>query len=734
MTRKLIKFLFFFLLVTIIMIFYLSFFGIKTVKFNNKINSKISNINKKINLDLKSIKILLNPINLSINVIAFDPNIIFDENKLELESIKTNIDLKSFFNKDFLVKDLKIITKKIALVDLASFTMFLENTVKTMLFDKIIKNGTLKAEINFNFDKNGKIKDDYEINGSIEKGKIGILKGNSFEELNFIFNIKNQEYNLKNISVKVDQFELSSPNIKLKERNNHFLINGSLLSKKKDINFQKLSKLFKRNLNKYKIDNLKFGSQNTFNILIDKKLKIKDFILESEINLEKLIYKKNFLNFKKYLPNYNKMIELKNHKILINYKNNELRINGKGMFKINNEIDFLSYNILKKDKEYKFTSNINLNENFFVLDFLDYKKNSNLNASLKFNGVYTKENKINFSFISFIENNNNFLIENLQLSKKLKIINIKKVKLDYINHNNTINKISLIKYKKKYKIYGKSFDASKLIDELLNSTDNKKNKSIFKGINSTIVIDIEKVYLDNLTYVKSLKGQIQLKKNEIIKLDLDSFFSSSQHLKLTINKNKNNEKITTLFSHYPKPLIKKYKFIKGFEGGTLDFYSIKKNTISNSVLKIDNFKVKEVPVLAKLLTLASLQGISDLLTGEGIRFTDFEMKFTNKKNLMTIQEMYAIGPAISILMDGYIQNKELISLRGTLVPATTINRSIASIPLIGNILIGKKTGEGVFGVSFKIKGPPKNLKTTVNPVKTLTPRFITRTLEKLKKN
>ena len=96
--------------------------------------------------------------------------------------------------------------------------------------------------------------------------------------------------------------------------------------------------------------------------------------------------------------------------------------------------------------------------------------------------------------------------------------------------------------------------------------------------------------------------------------------------------------------------------------------------------------------------------------------------------------MYAIGPAISILMEGYIEKDKLTSLRGTLVPATTINKRISKIPLLGNILIGKKVGEGVFGVSFKIKGQPKNLKTTVNPVKTLTPRFITRTLEKLKRN
>ena len=48
------------------------------------------------------------------------------------------------------------------------------------------------------------------------------------------------------------------------------------------------------------------------------------------------------------------------------------------------------------------------------------------------------------------------------------------------------------------------------------------------------------------------------------------------------------------------------------------------------------------------------------------------------------------------MLEGYIQSKDLISLRGTLVPATTINRSISSIPLIGDILVGEKVGEGVF--------------------------------------
>ena len=389
--------------------------------------------------------------------------------------------------------------------------------------------------------------------------------------------------------------------------------------------------------------------------------------------------------------------------------------------------------INKKNNEYFFKTNININKNSLLIDILNYKKDENLNSLLELRGVLKKNNEIKFKSILFNENKNSFLVKNLNLNSQLKILGVDLINLDYLNTDKIKNKIDLKKNKKNYIINGKSFDASQLIDILLN---NKKNddSSLFSNLETNIYFDVNKTYLDQINYVENLSGNILYINNKINELNLDSKFPNNKRLTLTVRTNVNNEKITTLFSGYPKPLLKQYKFIKGFEEGILDFYSIKKGNSSNSVLIIDNFKVQEVPVLAKLLTLASLQGIADLLTGEGIRFTDLELKFSNEKELMTIEEMYAIGPAISILMEGYIEYEKLISLRGTLVPATTINRSIASIPVIGDILVGKKIGEGIFGVSFKIKGPPKNLKTTVNPIKTLTPRFITRTLEKIKKN
>ena len=67
-----------------------------------------------------------------------------------------------------------------------------------------------------------------------------------------------------------------------------------------------------------------------------------------------------------------------------------------------------------------------------------------------------------------------------------------------------------------------------------------------------------------------------------------------------------------------------------------------------------------------------------------------------------------------------------------MVPAKNLNKFLSKIPVVGKIIIPKEVGEGLFGVSFKMKGLPDNIKTTVNPVKTLTPRFIHQGFEKSK--
>ena len=458
----------------------------------------------------------------------------------------------------------------------------------------------------------------------------------------------------------------------------------------------------------------------------------KDFEFISDINL-KSVDLKNQEFLKQFFPSTKKFLNLQNHKLNIKYKNGSLTLSGNGNIKIDKNYDEINYFVLNDKEKTNFDLKLILNQTDFEIKNLNYKKNINEKTNLAVAGILRNSKNLNFENINITDNANKIKINNLILDKDYLIDRFDKIDFDYIDTENKDNQFIIQRQNENhYKLNGLFLNANSIVTNLLESKKEKENK-IFKN-NFKLNLNLNEVYIDEINFVKNLQGLIFIKDNKVVDANLSANFENNKNIVFSIETKNNGEKITKLYSSRAKPLVKRYKFIKGFDEGNLDFISTKKNEKSVSNLKIYDFKLKEVPALTKLLTLASLQGIADILTGEGIRFDEFEMKFNNQKNLMTIDELYAIGPAISILMSGYVEEEKLISLRGTLVPATTINKTISKIPLLGKILVGDKTGEGVFGVSFKIKGPPKDLETSVNPIKTLTPRFITRTLEKIKRN
>ena len=732
MIKNIIKILLLIFITLFLLILYLSVFGIKTDKFNNQINNSILKINKKINLNLNEVNYLLNPYNFTINIKTKNSQILLDGRSLNIKNIQTNVALKALINDQFSIDDLQITTKEIKLKDIFSFVRVFQNSPQLFILDKIIKDGFVTANISLNFDEIGKVKKNYKIEGSVKKVKLDIINQHKLENLSFNFDINKNNYSIKKLDTKFNNIDISSPLINIKNKKNSFFVNGQILNDNKNFDIEELKSIFVDLFKNIDIQEIEFSSKNNFSFNIDKKLKFDNFKVQSIIELTKISINDDNLNLNSYLPNLIKKIIFEKHKININYEKNKLDIKGKGNILLEDKLDTLSYQIIKDKNKFSFVSKISLKNNSLIIDFLDYEKKEGLNSLVSIKGNLKKNNVLSLDLISLKEKNNEIKIEGLDLNKNFKIIDIDNFNINYVNDKKILNNLNLKKNKSNFIIEGDSFDASRIINNIMDN--NEESSSIFDNLNSKINIKIKKTYIDEINYINSIDGSINFDNSKINELELQSSFSNNKKINLSIKTNSNLETITRLSSVYPKPLIKRYDFIKGFEGGYLNFYSSKKGNVSNSVLIIDNFKIKEVPIFAKLLSLASLQGIADLLTGEGIRFTNFEMNFSNKKGLITIEEMYAIGPAVSILMDGYIETKKLISLRGTLVPATTINRSIASIPLLGKILIGEKVGEGVFGVSFKIKGPSKNLKTTVNPIKTLTPRFITRTLEKLKKN
>ena len=711
-------------------IIYLSIIGVKTDLFNSKIINQIKKIDKDLDIELKQVSIILNLFKFKLDVKTVGTDLIYKGKVIGIENIKASISLKSLIEQKFLLTGMNISTKSLNIKSLISFVQLFKKDPRIFIAKHFVKKGYVIANIEIEFDDLGNIKNNYKINGFIKDGKINILSKYELDKIDLIFEIQDKNFKFNDLKLSLNKKNIFSPQIIILKQDEVYLVSGKINNKKILINKKDIKNFINNKNLGIDIQEINFNSENNFIFKIDKNLKINDLNINSEVDLDSLKLKSTFKLINVF-PKVKEDVVLKNHKIKIKYNKDNLSITGLGKVLLQDNPDNIEYKYLKNKNEIRYHSNLSIVKNSLNLDLLNYEKSEKTKLKLSIKAIKKINKDLIFEEVSLKEKSNIIYIKDLILSNDNKIKDVKKIKLDYIDNENLKNTIQIIKKEKNYLIKGTSFNINKIVDNLFESNENKKLE-LFND-NIKLDFDIDKVFFDKNNIIKNLKGYLFLDHNKISEADLVSNFSNKKNIKLTIQTN-GGKKITTLFSNEAKPIVDRYKFIKGFKEGSLDFYSVKEKNITKSTLKIYDFKLNELPALTKILTLASLQGIADLLSGEGIRFNELEMNFTNKEKLITIDEIYAIGPAISILIDGYVEKNKLISLRGTLVPATTINKTIAAIPVIGNILVGKKVGEGVFGVSFKIKGPPKNLVTTVNPIKTLTPRFITRTLEKIKKN
>ncbi len=540
-------------------------------------------------------------------------------------------------------------------------------------------------------------------------------------ESNFLF--KNEKYN----NYKSDNLIKASFK---KKQNSNANVDIYLSNTNNKINSKEIKKIVLLENFSLLDQDITIASENNIKFNLDKSNKIKNLSIKSKLMTDKISIDYKSQRIKKYFSNFKNQFKLLQSNFDINYNNNRFKLILKSKYSINDFSERLNLDLEKNDENYSFNLDMDLDSVEIKVNELEYIKNEGIKSNLNINGIYKENKEIKFNNIQLSEEQNKLLVKNLEIGKNDKIKNLDLFKINLVNKIGKKNDLEFKRVNNNYYLTGSEFDGTKNIKNLLDNSS-KSIFSNFKTLNTSIYLDIGKYFVNDISYLSNLKGEILLKNNKVFKSNINAKLNDKSNFKLTIVTDSNKRKITNLEIQRPEPFIENFKFIKGFKEGNLLYESsqYEGKTISN--LKIMDFKVQEVPVLAKLLTLASLQGIADLLTGEGIRFTDFEMDYETLGNTTNIKELYAIGPAISLIMDGYIVKDNLTSLKGTLVPATTVNKTISKIPMLGEILVGKKIGEGVFGVSFKIKGPPKKLKTTVNPIKTLTPRFITRTLEKI---
>ena len=712
------------LFILIISILILTTIGIETNKFNNFISKRIYQTNDNLDVQLSTIKFKLDVKEISLFLETKSPQINYKNVTLPAKIIKVYVDFISIFKSEPKIEKVYLASEELDIKKLKKISViFKPSNLKSFVNNKI-KSGKLNTELEIYLNKENLL-DDFIAKGSVVDLSSENFKNFGLEKTNFTFFADKTDILIKNVFTEIGPLKIKDGDIKISlsptiDVESNF---------KSNLSYDVSSDNFKKSLEKINfiqyILNFDSNLNNFFKLKLDKTYKVKNFeyknngiIQNASLDIKKVIKNDQFFKTTEKLHIVNSEV-----KTLISSSNKNFVLSG--MYKLDKG-DLLEFNLNNTFKKDSAEIDINLDyDKSLNLDLINYKKAKGKVASFSINLDRRKDN-LNIKKINYSEKNTLIQGSDIKLrDNKLLSFNkiIVRTEMDGVKNNDFS-----LSFGKKVMIKGKSLDASNLSKFFKQKNDINRLELISKDFE----IDLTNIIAPLSEKIENFKLIGKIKNGRFTKISSKGDFGNNNFLDISLKSdNQNKKKYLEIYSDKPQPLLAEFSFFKGLTGGKMLFSSIIESNYSNSKLKIEDFKVINAPGMVKLLALADLGGLADLAEGEGLSFDILEINMERTNDTLKLNEIIALGPSISVLMEGY-QTPSITSLKGNLVPAKTLNTIISKIPVLGDIIIPKEVGEGLFGISFKMKGPPDNIKTTINPIRTVTPRFIQKIIDKKK--
>ena len=199
--------------------------------------------------------------------------------------------------------------------------------------EKAIKKGYLITDIKLEFDSNGNIKRNYEINGIVKDVELNVLKKYNLQKLGFIFDYSRNNFLVKDLNFEFDKIGISSEKVSIKKKNDDFFVSGTFAHKKSDLDKRNIDLLVKPFLPNFEIEKISLTSNNNFSFEIQKGFKFQNFKINSAILVHELIIPNN-LKLKRFFPKQKKIISLLDQKIKLQYEKNNFTIEGLSLIHI----------------------------------------------------------------------------------------------------------------------------------------------------------------------------------------------------------------------------------------------------------------------------------------------------------------------------------------------------------------------------------------------------------------
>jgi hypothetical protein len=139
-----------------------------------------------------------------------------------------------------------------------------------------------------------------------------------------------------------------------------------------------------------------------------------------------------------------------------------------------------------------------------------------------------------------------------------------------------------------------------------------------------------------------------------------------------------------------------------------------------------DFKAVNMPIFGRILSLATLGGVADMLERSGISVDRLKLPFRYRDSVWHIKDATTSGASVGLTGEGTIDMKRrIVDVQGVVVPAqgNIINKLAAGIPFLGTLVTGGRN-QGVIGINYAVSGPMDKPVVTANPLSILAPGIL----------
>jgi hypothetical protein len=275
-------------------------------------------------------------------------------------------------------------------------------------------------------------------------------------------------------------------------------------------------------------------------------------------------------------------------------------------------------------------------------------------------------------------------------------------------------------------VTGRSFDARPLIGKLFSTSTSPPDAD---AESMRIETTIERMLAHRGEVITDLRGTMQLTGGIVDAADLSGNFLSGAPIALTIVPAASDLRELRLAGGDGGAALRAADLYSKITGGSVDFRAWlgpgRTGRVQRGLLVINDFEVRDEVALEEVDWPATGRS-APAPRRDGLSFSRLSLPFSVDETYIRIGDALVRGAEMGASAQGHIRKTDgRMDIGGTIIPAYAINAALGELPVVGQLLTGGK-GQGVFGLTYALKGTRNEPQFLINPVSAIAPGIFRR--------